>query len=330
MKKPTFLFLALAIVACACNNTSKPQTATGQTDQQVTDTTTAAVNNAEAQAAPEFPPLMAFCVKGQPLFVPFNDGDIPGEGKDLKQSPQTYTTFIMGDEAFDVTFKEEKNKQLKEDESCINQYLYQSVMNMKGMVFNFADNKAVEKYLNTHGDMLPEGDIIPMEFNDGILVTTDFLKSHSLLKYMATTTEDPDGPTFPEKVVKQVEKIIGTKVAKNRISTIFGKEEYQFGVMTTEKKGNYALGMYVLAKGADVSLCVDTLKADETDGSIDWSMADPDNYQEPKISVVLKGENGLEIFCSVPDAETQNFLWLKQEADKLKSQSLGNFPLRYE
>ena len=79
--------MALAFVACACNNTSKPQTATGQTDQQATDTTSSAAENAEAQAAPEFPPLMAFCVKGQPLFVPFNDGDIPGEGKDLKQSP---------------------------------------------------------------------------------------------------------------------------------------------------------------------------------------------------------------------------------------------------
>ena len=331
MKRLSFWAMALALGLCACNNSSKQQSAEGQPEKQPKQATAAGKESAALEDEAEFPPLMAFCVKGQPLlFVPFNDGDIPGGGKDLKSSPKTYTTYILGEEAFDVTFKEEKNKQLENDESCINQYLYMSEDKMKGMVYNYADAAAVDKYLNTHGDMLPEGEIVPMQFAEGLLVTPDYMKTHSLLKFMDTTTEDPEGPTFSENVIKRVEKLIGMKVENNRVATMLGGDVYEFGVMTTGKKDNYALGMYVLAKGNDVSLCVDTLRASEEDGNIDWSMADPDTYQEPNVIAVVKGEKGLEIFCSVPDAETTNFLWLRQEGTELKQRSLGSFFQHYD
>ena len=322
---PMAVAVMLSLGAChQGRQNGGPQAATAAK----TDSTAAPADSQES--ALEFPPLMAFVVKGAPLFVPFNDGDLPDQGRSLRQSPEGYALFLLGDEAFDVSFAKEKNKELKEDESSINQYLYKEADKMKGMTYDFARADDVKKYMDTHGDMLPEGDIVPMEMAEGVLVGRDYMKQHVLLNVQPTTTEDPDGPTFPEAVVRKVEKMIGMKVETGRVSAVFGKAEYEFGVMTTAKKGNMALGIYVLTKGSDVSISVDTLRANVEDGNIDWSMADPDSYMEPSVSVVAKSDAGLEIFCSVPDEETTEYLLLRQKGDRLKRERMGAFLLRYE
>ena len=321
--------MALTVGLCACNNSSK-QAAGNEAGQQPTAKGAEASGEVAEEAAPEFLPLVGFYVKGEPLFVPFNEGDIPEKGKGLKQSPEKYEVFLMGDETFDVAFSKEKNPDLKNDESYINQYIYKSADKMKGMLYSFADVKVAEKFMATHGDVMPEGEIVPMEYTEGLLVTKDYLKSRKLMKYRDTTTEDPDGPVFSESVIKKVEEMIGMKVEKNRVATVIGKDEYEFGVMTTGKKGDFALGVYVLSGAGNVSLRVDTLKADVEDGQIHWSMADPEYYTEPDISVVTKGEKGLEIFCSVPDEEATNFLLLRQEGTELKQKHLGSFYQQYE
>ena len=162
MKKNLILALAVMTGLCACND--KPKQNSEQTPSEGTAKTEVA-----AQESAEVPPILAPCVSGLPLFAPFNEGDIIDGGRILKQSPEKYTKFIMGDEVFDVTYKEEKNKDLEHDGSYLNQYFYKSKDLMKGQVYNYADPKAVENFLKTHGDMTVEGDIVPRDYWEGIL-----------------------------------------------------------------------------------------------------------------------------------------------------------------
>ena len=94
--------------------------------------------------------LVAY-VKGKPLFAPFNDGSILDEGRVLKQLPGKYTKLLLGHQVFDVTYKEEKNASLKHDDSYLNQYFYQIKDEMKGQLYDYADPKAVEKFMQTYG-----------------------------------------------------------------------------------------------------------------------------------------------------------------------------------
>ena len=162
------------LALCSCGSKSDKQAAQSASVDSVP--TEKAVADAYAENASEVPPVLVAYVKGKPLFAPFNDGSILDEGRVLKQSPGKYTKLLLGHQVFDVTYKEEKNASLKHDDSYLNQYFYQIKDEMKGQLYDYADPKAVEKFMQTYGDMDAEGHILPKEYTEAILVSPDYLK----------------------------------------------------------------------------------------------------------------------------------------------------------
>ncbi|MBR5729667.1 MAG: hypothetical protein IKX61_05605 [Prevotella sp.] len=327
MRKIFFFILAMILCLWACGNQQKPQTAQLENNNnQLTESASTVSGDIG-----EVPPVLVSCVKGLPLFAPFNDGDILNEGRTLKQSPEKYTKLIMFDQVFDVSYKEEKNKNLEHDESYLNQYVYKNKDAMKGQLFDYANPKAIDEFLQTHGDMNVEGHAEPLEYTEGILVSADYLQGRSVLPFMATTTEDPDAPEFPAEIVKKVEKMLGESVEKNRISSILGKDEYKFGVMRTRPNAKYGIAAWVLARGSDVCVWTDTCEVDAGEGRIYWSNYDPDEYMEPNVVAVVKGKNGLDIYTMhMSTDETANYYLMRQEGTQMKRSSLGGFYQMYE
>ena len=317
------LVMACCAISCAKTEQKPGNETTGQgvvgttaTDERVMDGT-------------DTPPVLTFCVKGLPLFAPFNEGDLINEGKALKETPEKYTKLILGESIFDVSFKEEKNKQLEHDGSYMNQYVYKMKDEMKGQLFTYADPKAVEEYMQTHGDISAEGEVYPMEYAYGILVPADYLKDRTVMKSLATTTEDPTQPQFSASVIAQVEKKVGAKVESNRIAYVFGDDEYDFGVMKTKPNDEYALAIWVLAKGNEVCIHTDTCKVE--DGEVVWSNYDPEEYLEPGVLAVVKGKNGLDIYSTHASTdETMNYMLIRQEGPKMRIFDMGGFYQMYE
>lgn len=276
-------------------------------------------------------PVLAVCVKGQPLFAPFNDGGIAGGGQMLRQSPDKYTQFILGEEAYGITYQKEKNPQLKEDTSYLNQYLLQTADGMKGQLYAYTDPSAIDHYMMTHGDVLPEGDFIPTGYACGVAVGADYLKDHSIVSFYSTTTEDPDSPQFPKDVVASVEKALGAKVEKNRVSHIIGDNEYRFGVMRTKPNDKYGVAAWVLAKGSDITIWTDTCEVVAEEHRIYWSSIDPDEYMEPDIIAVTKGKDGLDIYSSYSSTdETVNYWLMRQKRSTFEKLDLGSYYQMYE
>lgn len=329
MCKITFWGLIVTLALCSCG--SKPNTQAAHAESSDSLSSEKPVGSAYDEDAGEVPPVLVSYVKGLPLFAPFNDGNILDEGRILKQSPEKYTKLILGDQLFDVAYKEEKNASLKHDESYLNQYFYQFKDSMKGQLYDYADPKAVEKFMLTFGDMDAEGHILPMEYTEAILVSPDYLQERTVIPYMATTTEDPDAPEFPAAIVAKVEKMVGEKVEKNRISCVLGKDEYNFGVMRTKPNSKYGIAVWVLAKGNDVSIWTDTCEVVPEEGRVYWSSYDPDEYMEPKVMSVVKSAKGLDIFTlHMSTDETTNFYLMRQEASRMKQFCLGGFYQMYE
>lgn len=318
----------MAIIAIGCAKGKE----TGNTDSGSENATSANTSTVEgAWEGDEVPPVLAVCVKGLPLFAPFNEGDMINEGKVLKQSPESYTQFIMGEEAYSITYQGEKNKDLEHDTSYLNQYLYQSADGMKGQQFNYTDPKAIDHYMMTHGDVLPEGDFIPMEYTYGIIVGADYLKDRTIMSFYSTTTEDPTEPQFNSQVITKVEKALGMKVEHNRISHIIGDEEYHLGIMRTQPNDKYAIAAWVLAKGDDITIWTDTCEVVEEEHRVYWSNYDPDEYMEPQILAVVKGKNGLDIYCChMSTDETVNYMLMRQKKSSFIKYDMGGFYQMYE
>ena len=332
MKRKTLLtsvfivFVATFAMACAKGKDA------GKTTGESENTTSVSKVSAEGVwDGDEVPPVLAVCVKGLPLFAPFNEGDILNEGKTLRQSPEKYTQFIMGEEAYGIAYQGEKNKNLDHDTSYLNQYLYKSADGMKGQQFRFANPNAIEQYMTSHGDVLPEGDYIPMEYAYGIIVGADYLKSRSIVSFYSTTTEDPTEPQFSKEVIASVEKTLGAKVEMNRISHIIGDDEYQFGVMRTQPNDKYGIAAWVLAKGNDITIWTDTCEVVEEEHRVYWSNYDPDEYMEPGILAVVKGKNGLDIYCThMSTDETANYMLMRQKNSSFVKFDMGGFYQMYE
>ena len=322
------LVVLIAVIAMGC---AKGKEAGNATSESASTASADNVSAAGAWEGDEVPPVLAVYVKGLPLFAPFNEGDIIDEGKVLRQSPERYTQFIMGEEAYGIAYQEEKNKDLEHDTSYLNQYVYKSADGMKGQLFSFADPKAIELYMTTHGDVMPEGDLIPMEYTYGIIVGADYLKDHSITSFYSTTTEDPTEPQFGKEVIAKVEKALGAKVETNRVSHIIGDEEYQFGVMRTQPNDKYGIAAWVLAKGNDITLFTDTCEVVEEEHRVYWSNYDPDEYMEPGILAVMKGKNGLDIYCThMSTDETTNYMLMRQKSSKFVKFDMGGFYQMYE
>lgn len=325
MKKMLMGCLVMAICAIGCakaeqksgNETTEPSTAGNvAADEGVIEGT-------------DVPPVLTFCVKGLPLFAPFNEGDLLNEGKALRETPAKYTKLIIGESVFDVSYKEEKNKQLEHDGSYMNQYVYKSKDEMKGQLYTYTDAKALEEYMQTHGDTGAEGELYPMEYAYGILVSADYLKDRSVMKFYATMTEDPTEPQFSASVIAKVEKMVGAKVESNRIAQVIGNDEYNFGVMKTKPNDEYALAVWVLAKGDEVSIHTDTCMVEG--GEVMWSNYDPEEYMEPGVLAVLKGKNGLDIYCTHASTdETMNYMLMRQEGTRMRKYDMGGFYQMYE
>ena len=332
MKKRSLLTSAfivfVAIIAMGC---AKGKEASNTTDEPASTTSTGNVSAAGDWESNEVPPVLAGYVKGLPLFAPFNEGDIINEGKALKQSPNQYTQFIMGEEAYGITYQEEKNKNLENDTSYLNQYLYKSADGMKGQLFSFEDPKTIEQYMTSHGDVMPEGDLIPMEYTYGIIVGADYLNDRSIISFYSTTTEDPTEPQFSKEVIAKVEKALNAKVETNRISHIIGDEEYKFGVMRTQPNDKYGIAAWVLAKGNDITIWTDTCEVMEEEHRVYWSNYDPDEYMEPGVIAVVKGKNGLDIYCThMSTDETANYMLMRQKNSKFVKFDMGGFYQMYE
>ena len=322
------IIVFVAIIAMGC---AKGKEASNTTDEPASTTSTDNVSAAGDWEGNEVPPVLAVYVKGLSLFAPFNEGDIINEGKALKQSPNQYTQFIMGEEAYGIAYQEEKNKNLENDTSYLNQYLYKSADGMKGQLFSFADPKAIELYMTSHGDVMPEGDLIPMEYTYGIIVGADYLNDRSITSFYSTTTEDPTEPQFSKEVIAKVEKALNAKVEKNRISHIIGDEEYQFGVMRTQPNDKYGIAAWVLAKGNDITIWTDTCEVVEEEHRVYWSNYDPDEYMEPGVIAVVKGKNGLDIYCThMSTDETANYMLMRQKNSKFVKFDMGGFYQMYE
>ncbi|MBR5688614.1 MAG: hypothetical protein IKX36_11765 [Prevotella sp.] len=328
MKKICYLVVWVAMAVCfsACNKTPAQQAEQRQTADATDDS-----NTPKQTEEAELPPVLAVCVKGLPLFAPFNEGDIINGGRDLKQTPEKYTKLILDDTVYDVTYQGEKNKELKNDESAINEYYYKNNDAMKGQLYDYADPKAIENHLKTHGDMTAEGEIIPQEYADGILVPADYLKGRTVMKVMATTTEAPGEPQFNTDIVAKVEKMLGQKVEQNRIAYVFGKDECLFGVMRTKPNDKYGVAAWVLAEGKDVSIWTDTCEVVKEENRIYWSSIDPDEYMEPIVKAVVKGDKGYEIFTiHMNTDEMAHYFLMRQKGDKMTQTSMGSFYQRYE
>ena len=325
MKKMLMGCLVMAFCAIGCAKTE--QKSGNETTEQ-----SAAGNVAADESVIEgtdVPPVLTFCVKGLPLFAPFNEGDILNEGKALRETPAKYTKVIIGESVFDVSYKEEKNKQLEHDGSYMNQYVYKSKDEMKGQLYTYADTKAIEEYMQTHGDTSAEGELYPMEYTYGILVSADYLKDRSVMKSHATMTEDPTEQQFSASVIAKVEKMVGAKVESNRIAQVIGNDEYNFGVMKTKPNDEYALAVWVLAKGDEVCIYTDTCMVEG--GEVMWSNYDPEEYMEPGILAVVKGKNGLDIYCSHASTdETVNYMLMRQEGTRMRKYDMGGFYQMYE
>ena len=327
MKKNIFIYALLALLTIGC--TSKKQPA-GDPNNEASNTGSTATQTATLEGT-EVPSVLAVSVNGLPLFAPFNEGDLMGSGQALRETPEKYTLVLLGESSFEVNYKEEKNKQLANDESYLNQYIYQSQDKMKGQVYAYADAKAVEKYLSTHGDMTAEGEVIPRTYAEGILVSADYMKGRSLLNFYPTTTEDPDSPQFSPDIIAQVEKQLGAKVEKNRIVNVIGDEEYYFGIMTTQPNDKYGIAVWVLAKGNDLCLRTDTCEVDKEEGRVYWSSFDPDEYMEPVVIAVVKGADGLDIYCMhATTDETMNYMLMRQKGNKMQKYDMGGFYQQYE
>ena len=330
MKKHIFTSAVVAlvvIIAVGCMKGKEAGNAAVESENN-------AINNETTEGlweGDEVPPVFAVCVKGQSLFAPFNEGDIIGGGNALRQTPEKYTQFIMGEEAYSITYQEEKNKGLEHDNSYLNQYVYQSKDEMKGQLFSYADPKAIEHYMMTHGDVMPEGDFIPMEYNYGNIVGANYLKGRSIMSFYSTTTEDPTEPQFSKEVIAKVEKELGAKVETNRISHIIGDEEYQFGVMRTQPNDKYGIAAWVLAKGNDITIWTDTCKVVEEEHRVYWSNYDPDEYMEPSVLVIVKGKEGLDIYCChMSTDETVNYMVMRQKKSRFQKIDMGGFYQMYE
>ena len=105
----------MAIFVMGCSKNKEAGNAAGESKNK----TSADKGSAEEVWEGDVPPVLAVCVKGQLLFAPFNEGDLIDEGKVLRQSPQKYTQFIMGEEAYTIAYMEEKNKDLEHDTSYL-------------------------------------------------------------------------------------------------------------------------------------------------------------------------------------------------------------------
>ena len=330
--KRTFLLanvfvVFMAIFVMGCSKNKEAGNAAGESKNK----TSADNGSAEEVWEGDVPPVLAVCVKGQLLFAPFNEGDLIDEGKVLRQSPQKYTQFIMGEEAYSIAYMEEKNKDLEHDTSYLNQYVYKSADGMKGQLFNYADPESLEQYMMSHGDTTPEGDFIPMEYTYGIIVGTDYLKERNIMSFYSTTTENPTEPQFGKEVIAKVEKALGAKVEHNRVSHIIGDEEYQFGVMRTQPNDKYGIAAWVLAKGNDITVWTDTCEVVEDEHRVYWSNYDPDEYMEPDIIAVVKGNNGLDIYCNhMSTDETANYMVMRQKKSSFVKVDMGGFYQMYE
>jgi len=328
MQKNILISMALmALLSSGCTKKKQPAADAGADAAATVNATSPGTTPKDLGA----PPVVASCVTGLPLFAPFNEGDIMDGGKALRQTPEKYTYFILGETCLEVSYKEEKNKQLAHDNSFLNQYVYKTKDEMKGQVYTYADPKAMEQYLSTHGDMSDEGEVIPVDYKEGILVTADYLKGRSILSFYPTTTEDPDGPAFPAGIVTKVEKLLGVKVEKSRIVTVIGDEEYQFGIMTTQPNDAYGIAAWVLSKGSDISIWTDTCEVVKEDGRVYWSNYDPDEYMEPQMMAVVKGPDGLDLYCTHASTdETMNYFLMRQKGNRLVKYGLGGFYQQYE
>ena len=323
-KNMTMVLTCLVMIGCMLSCTK-----TGQKTVQCTSEEKKTADVAQVLEGMDVPPVTAVVVKGLPLFAPFNEGDLFDGGKALRETPEKYNKFIVNGQCFDVSYKEEKNKQLKNDTSYFNQYFYQMEDGMKGQLYTFADAKAVEEYMQNNGEVTPEGDVIVQEYMEGIMVPGGYLKGRTLLKSISTTTEDPNEPQFDASIVAQVEKAVGAKVAKNRISSIFGDDEYQFGIMKTQPKDQKFIAAWVLAKGDEICLHTDTCTVEE--GQEELPDYDLDDYMEPIVLSVVKGKNGIDLFCVHSANDEQiNYLLMRQEGRKMNRYDLGGFYQMYE
>ncbi len=325
MKKMLMGCLVMAFCAIGCAKTE--QKSGNETTEQSAVGKVAADEGVMEGA--DVPPVFTLCVKGLPLFAPFNEGDLLNEGKALRETPAKYTKLIIGESVFDVSYKEEKNKQLEHDDSYMNQYVYKTKDEMKGQLYTYADAKALEKYMQTHGDTSAEGELYPMEYTYGILVSADYLKDRSVMKSFATMTEDPAEPQFSASVIAKVEKMVGAKVESNHIAQVIGNDEYNFGVMKTKPNDEFALAVWVLAKGDEACIHTDTCMVEG--GEVMWSNYDPEEYMEPGILAVVKGKNGLDIYCSHASTdETVNYMLMRQEGTRMRKYDMGGFYQMYE
>jgi hypothetical protein len=317
MKKTVFMALALMMSFVSCAKQPKSDAPENSTAKDGTES-----------ADFDVPPAFAVYVKGQPLFVPFNEGDLLSKGEQLKSNPGKYTKFIIGGKCFDVNYKEEKNKELEHDDSYLNEYVYQIADQMKGQLYNFANLEAVEQFMLTFGDTTAEGELITQDYNYGIIASADYMKNRSVVNFMATMTEDPEQPQFKPATVAEVEKLVGAKVLKNRISHIFG-DEYNFGVMTTQPNDKYGIAAWVLDKDGEITVWTDTCQVE--DGQVYWSNYDPDEYNEPGVIAVVKSNDGLDIYCGHADNdETMNYVLMRQKGRKMQKFDLGSFYQRYQ
>ena len=122
---------------------------------------------------------------------------------------------------------------------------------------------------------------------------------------------------------------MGAKVESNHIAQVIGNDEYNFGVMKTKPNDEFALAVWVLAKGDEACIHTDTCMVEG--GEVMWSNYDPEEYMEPGILAVVKGKNGLDIYCSHASTdETVNYMLMRQEGTRMRKYDMGGFYQMYE
>ena len=156
-------------------------------------------------------------------------------------------------------------------------------------------------------------------------------REHNAQRYNAQNNVERVNRAEANLVEPMVEKQLGAKVEKNRIVNVIGDEEYYFGIMTTQPNDKYGIAVWVLAKGNDLCLKTDTCEVDKEEGRVYWSSFDPDEYMEPVVIAVVKGADGLDIYCMhATTDETMNYMLMRQKGNKMQKYDMGGFYQQYE
>jgi len=305
---------ATALFMVGCGNSNKAA------KNVSSDSTAVSVSDGEESPAPVF----AVMPYGKDVFVPFGlDNDAITPEASIRKHPDRYTHLLAGNLDVEVTFGSEKNKELKEDQTALNHYMFGHDDKMKGLAYVVKGGEALKKYMSDPEDTQSMDDLPP--YLEGLLVTSDFVSTHELMTFQSHSIDGDNRPWSPY-VVEQVERMTGFKIQRSHVSS--EGNGWKAGIMQTVPADRKGLGLLVLQDGERLYLHADTIAAAENE-DLEWSYSDPDLYYGPDVITAIKGKEGFILFCAFYYDASVGYLVYRTDGDALKEQMLCSFIFDY-